>query len=163
MNETNRKAFLDMIGRSEGTSNSLATANEGYDVIVTGVDGEPEVFTDYSDHPFVDRKPKQINKSGLYSSAAGKYQILFKFWPYYKRMLKLQDFSPASQDKVALQLIKECKALDDIDNGKIPAAISKCSRIWASLPGNSYGQRTHKVSSLMAFYKEAGGNTSKVA
>ena len=45
------KAFLDLIAYSEGTSTSSVTKNDGYDVIVTGVDG-PSIFTDYSDHPF---------------------------------------------------------------------------------------------------------------
>lgn len=153
----NLDAFLDMIGKSEGTSNSPATVRDGYDVIVTGIDGKPEIFSDFSDHPFANRKAKQINKSGLYSSASGKYQILHKFWPYYKRRLGLLDFSPQSQDKVAVQLIRECGALGDVEEGRIEEAINKCSRIWASLPGNLYGQRMHKVSTLLAFYKESGG------
>ena len=42
-----RKAFLDMLARSEGTDNGRQkTRNHGYDVIVGG-----ELFTDYSDHP----------------------------------------------------------------------------------------------------------------
>ena len=42
-----RKAFLDMLGGSEGTDNGRQkTRNHGYDVIVGG-----ELFTDYSDHP----------------------------------------------------------------------------------------------------------------
>ena len=58
----NRRAFLDTLAFSEGTSNHPLTVNDGYDVIVTGVDG-PEVFTDYSAHPFANgRKPKQINR-----------------------------------------------------------------------------------------------------
>jgi muramidase (phage lysozyme) len=155
--EKNLNAFLDMIGKSEGTSNSPATLRDGYDVIVTGIDGKSEIFSDFSDHPFADRKPKQINKSGLNSSASGKYQILIKFWPYYKRRLGLVDFSPQAQDKVAIQLIRECGALGDIEEGRIETAINKCSRIWASLPGNKYGQRAHKVPTLVAFYKESGG------
>jgi len=41
----NQKAFLDVVATSEGTCTSPATKNNGYDVIVTGVDGKPEVFT----------------------------------------------------------------------------------------------------------------------
>ncbi|EMD7474688.1 hypothetical protein VSU40_000628 [Salmonella enterica] len=41
-----------MLAYSEGTANHPLTKNCGYDVIVTGLDGSPEIFTDYSDHPF---------------------------------------------------------------------------------------------------------------
>ena len=152
-------AFLDMVGKSEGTTNSSHTLNHGYDIIVTGISGKPERFTDYTDHPFANgRKAKQINSHGLYSTASGKYQILVKFWPYYKRILKLKDFGPESQDKVAVQLIKECGAIGDVEEGRLGRAIPKCARIWASLPGNEYGQRTHKFETLLAFYKDSGGN-----
>lgn len=152
------KAFLNMIGKSEGTSNSKVTSNFGYDIVVTGMDGKGERFTSFSDHPFANgRKAKQINEHGLYSTASGKYQILYKFWPYYKRILKLKDFSPESQDSVAVQLIKECGAIGDVEEGRIESAINKCARIWASLPGNTYGQKMHKVETLLAYYKESGG------
>jgi hypothetical protein len=39
--------MLDLLAWSEGTSTSPVTKADGYDVIVTGVDG-PEVFTDYA-------------------------------------------------------------------------------------------------------------------
>ena len=44
----NIAAFLDMLAVSEGTANHPLTKNRGYDVIVTGLDGKPEIFTDYS-------------------------------------------------------------------------------------------------------------------
>ena len=47
----------------------------------------------------------------------------------------LKDFSPKSQDAVALQQIKERGALPMIDRGDIRQAIDRCSNIWASLPG----------------------------
>lgn len=53
----NIAAFLDMLVVSEGTANHPLTKNRGYDVIVTGLDGKPEIFTDYSDHPFAHGRP----------------------------------------------------------------------------------------------------------
>lgn len=53
----NIAAFLDMLTVSEGTANHPLTKNRGYDVIVTGLDGKPEIFTDYSDHPFAHGRP----------------------------------------------------------------------------------------------------------
>ncbi|RYM51244.1 lysozyme, partial [Serratia proteamaculans] len=59
----NLRAFLDMLAWSEGTLTSPATKNNGYDVIVTGIDKKPEVFTDYSDHPFNKGRPSKVINS----------------------------------------------------------------------------------------------------
>lgn len=56
----NIAAFLDMLAVSEGTANHPLTKNRGYDVIVTGLDGKPEIFTDYSDHPFAHGRPAKV-------------------------------------------------------------------------------------------------------
>ena len=57
-----------------------------------------------------------------------------------------------------MQQIKERGALPMIDRGDIRQAIDRCSNIWASLPGAGYGQFEHKADSLIAKFKEAGGN-----
>lgn len=152
----NRKAFLDMIAISEGTDRR---GNHGYNLIVIGVDKKIELFTDYSQHPFASgRKPKKINNKGLYSSASGRYQFMRVHWQHYKDKLNLPDFGPESQDKWALQLIKECKALDDIDEGRFDEAVRKCRRIWASLPNSPYGQHTNSLEYLRTAYVELGGS-----
>ena len=70
----------------------------------------------------------------------------------------LKDFSPKSQDAVALRQIKERGALPcSVSRGDIRQAIDRCSNIWASLPGAGYGQFEHKADSLIAKFKEAGG------
>ena len=130
-----RKAFLDMIAYSEGTDNGRQpTKDRGYDVIVSG-----KLFSDYSKHP------------------GGRYQVLEKFAKHYMEHLVLPDFGPASQDKIALQLIRECKALADIDEGRIHEAIHKCRSRWASLPGAGYGQHEQKIEKLIEVFKKAGG------
>lgn len=138
-------AFLDMLAGSEGTSTSAVTRNSGYDVIVSGVAG-PEAFTDYSDHPFAKGRPAKLIRPAtttaptLTSTASGRYQLLLRYWRAYQRQLHLPDFSPASQDAVALQQIKERGAVADILAGEVELAIGLCSNIWASLPGNNYEQ-----------------------
>jgi len=154
----NRKAFLDMIAHSEGTSTSPATQNDGYDVIVTGADRKPEIFTDYSAHPFAaGRKSKVINSKGLTSNASGRYQFMLRDYKHYKAVLRLPDFGPASQDQWALQLIRERDALKLIDSGQFAAAVKRCSNLWASLPGAGYGQPEHSLDRLQAAYVAAGG------
>ena len=163
---TNRRAFLDMLAVSEGTSTSPATKCNGYDVVVTGVDRKPEVFTDFSTHPFAGgRKSKAINKSGLTSNASGRYQFMLKDWAHYRDQLDLGDksvypdgaFSPAAQDAWALQLIRERGALPLIDMGQFDLAVKRVKNIWASLPGAGYGQPEHDLSKLQAAYAAAGG------
>lgn len=146
---TQLRAFLDMLAYSEGTDNGRQpTNNHGYDVIVGG-----KLFYDYSKHPGVYVK---LNHR-LTSSAAGRYQILEKFAKHYMKQLRLPDFGPDSQDKIAIQLIKECKALDDIYAGRIHSAVYKCRSRWASLPGAGYGQHEQKIEKLIAVFKDAGG------
>lgn len=152
----NRTAFLAMIGWSEGTRTSPATKCDGYDVIVTGVDGKPEVFTDFANHPFFNRAPKLV-KPGLSSTAAGRYQLLYRWWVPYKANLGLSDFSPASQDAVALQQIRERGALPLIDAGNIQLAIQRCANLWASLPGAGYAQPEQKMDRLLVAFVAAGG------
>jgi muramidase (phage lysozyme) len=157
----NALAFLDMLAWSEGTSTSPATALDGYDVIVTGIDRKPEVFTDFSDHPFAKgRRSKAINGKGLTSNASGRYQQMLKDWTYYRTLLALPDFSPISQDLLALQHIRECRALPDVHAGRVESAIEKCRNIWASLPGAGYGQREHRLDDLIQQYRLAGGALS---
>ncbi len=146
----NLRAFLDMLAFSEGTDNGRQkTNNHGYDVIVGG-----SLFTSYADHP---RKLIPLPKLGIKSTAAGRYQLLARYWDAYRKQLGLKDFSPDSQDAVAIQQIRERKALPAIESGQIERAINLCSNIWASLPGAGYGQHEHKLEPLIQQYRKAGG------
>lgn len=165
---SNQKAFLDMIAWSEGTSTSPLTKNGGYDVIVTGPDG-PEVFTDFSNHPFAQGRqaklirPAHDGVAALYSTASGRYQLLLRYWRAYQGMLHLPDFSPASQDAVALRQIHEQNADAAIEAGDIEDAIFKCANIWASLPGNTYAQGGHSAEQLVAQYQKLVASTTESA
>lgn len=155
---TNRKAFLDMLATSEGTSTSPATQCRGYDVVVTGINGKPEIFTDFSNHPFdLGRKSKIINSKGLTSNASGRYQFMLRDWHHYRDQLGLKDFGPASQDLWALQLIRERGALSFIDAGQFAFAVRRVKNLWASLPGAGYSQPEHSIAALEQHYIKAGG------
>lgn len=154
----NEHAFLEMVGMSEGTTTSPATKCAGYDVIVTGSDGVPEVFTDFSHHPFEHRPSKVINSHGLTSNAAGKAQIMLKWWRIYQPMLKLPDFSPPSQDLYFMQQLREHRALDRLAADDFYGALVAVSGLWASLPGKQYaGQNQRPVAAVLKFYTDAGG------
>ena len=143
----NRGAFLDMIAFSEGTAR-VPDSDDGYRVIVGG-----KTFASYADHP---RVLVDLGR-GLKSTAAGRYQLLARYWDAYRRTLALSDFGPASQDVVALQQIRERGALADIDAGRVSQAVAKVRNIWASLPGAGYGQREESLDKLVAAYRTAGG------
>jgi len=151
----NEKAFLDMIAHSEIGDPLLAKSDNGYNVIVGSTASHPSLFASYADHP----RKLVILDGGLKSTAAGRYQVLSRYFDYYKASLQLPDFSPASQDAIAIQLIKECKALDIIEFGQIELAINRCASRWASLPGqlNVYNQHINKMDDLVAAYVQAGG------
>ncbi len=143
-------AFLDMLAWSEGTDNGKqVTKDRGYDVIVGG-----QLFNGYRDHP---RVLVDLPKLKIQSTAAGRYQLLRRYFDAYSKTLGLKDFSPLSQDLIALQQIRERRALPLIQAGKITEAIAAVRNIWASLPGAGYGQHEQKVSDLLAVYRKAGG------
>lgn len=147
----NMAAFLDMIAFAEGTDNGRQKTNDhGYDVLVGG-----GLFTGYVDHP---RKLVALPRLGISSTAAGRYQLLSRYYDAYKRQLNLSDFSPASQDAIAVQQIRERKAIPDIEAGRIRAAILKVKNIWASMPGAGYGQHEQKIDLLLAMYTARGGD-----
>ncbi len=149
----NRCAFLDMIAHSEIGADMLAKSDDGYDVLVGSTPSRMLLFTSYVDHP------NQLNKQ-TNSTAAGRYQLLHRYWPAYKAQLGLPDFTPLSQDKVALQQILECHALPLVDAGHFAAAVAACAHIWASLPGSPYGQHTNALDDLATAYEAAGGKIS---
>ncbi|WP_298214366.1 hypothetical protein [Acidocella sp.] len=74
-----------------------------------------------------------------------------------QQALRLPDFSPQSQDWAALHLIRERGAMPAIDAGRLSVAIDLCAAIWASLPGNSYGQPEHPLRTCKPLMGELAG------
>ena len=155
----NLQAFLAMIAVSEGTA---AIGDRGYNCIVGSRVGRALLFTSYADHPRIKVQlraddPKTLQDEGLWSTAAGRYQILARYFDAYKKTLGLRDFTPASQDAIAVQMIREQKALDNIEAGQLVPAIDRCKNIWASLPGAGYGQHENTLDRLAQAYTQNGG------
>lgn len=151
----NTHAFLGMLALSEGT---YFIGDRGYNCLVGSTIGNPKLFHSYADHPRI----SVVLRSGppdkrLVSTAAGRYQILTRIYDFYKAQLKLPDFSPASQDAIALQLIRERGALEDVEAGRASIAIDKCRKAWASLPGAGYGQHEQRMSRLLLWFVQQGG------
>lgn len=153
----NVSAFLDMLAFAEGTGN---IGDDGYDVIVGSTPARPIRFRDYARHPNVIVGFRYQHGASGDSTAAGRYQVLNRIAEHYIAQLRLPDFGPESQDRIALQLIRECRATDDIEAGRIDEAIYKCRSRWASLPGAGYGQHEQSLGRLRRAYVEAGGSVA---
>lgn len=146
----NLKAFLDTIAYSEIGPALLKLSDDGYNVLVGSTPAAPLLFTDYSRHP-------QIHNNALNSDAAGRYQFMGRYWAAYRIQLNLPDFGHDSQDHWAVQLVKECHALQGVELGHVDMAIRKCSSRWASFPGAGYGQHENKLDDLLEAYHLLGG------
>lgn len=151
LGSANLAAFLDMLAYSEGTS-TVAGSDNGYNVIVGGT-----LLEDYADHP---RKVVWLPRYKIRSSAAGRYQFLARTWDDLAKRLRLPDFTPDSQDLAAVELIRGRRAVELIHQGRIAEAIDRCCKIWASLPGAGYGQREHKLETLLDVYVRGAGTLS---
>lgn len=146
----NLAAFFDMLAHAEGTPRF--GDQDGYNVMVGGA-----LFDSYEDHP---RRSVWLPAYQVHSTAAGRYQFLISTWDDLAKRFGLTDFSPASQDAGAMQLIRQCKALHLVYDGRIREAIHACRRIWASLPGAGYGQREVATDELVEIYRQAGGHVA---
>lgn len=144
--ERNLAAFLAMIRYAEGTA-----GENGYRTLFGG-----DLFEGYADHPRR-RVTRKFGEGTLASTAAGAYQILESTWDLVRSRLALPDFSPASQDQAAIELIRSRGALEDVKAGRFELAVNKVRRVWASLPGAGYGQPERSLDRLVEIYLDRGG------
>lgn len=142
LQDRNVQAFLRVVRRGEGTADE-----GGYKRLFGG-----GTFTSFTDHPRV-----LVKKSGYNSTAAGAYQFIQSTWDKTRDVMKLPDFSPASQDKGAVGLIAARGALADVKAGRLEAAIKKCCHEWASLPFSPYGQPRISMETARSTFMNAGG------
>ena len=153
--EKNVKAFLDVIAKSEGT---FGKGDNGYNMCVGRT-----FFADYSEHP---NPHVYIASIKDYSSAAGRYQLLFRYWKIYRETLKLDNceggaFGKIAQDKVAIEQIKERHALKDVESGNFDEAIKKVANCWASLPGGCQHHEDNTMSFLRTAFLVSGGTLNQ--
>jgi len=136
------RAFLDTIAVTEGT-----TGPQGYYRQYTG-----SHFSSFKDHPR-DLKCAMSNGKKLCSDAAGRYQFLSTSWDRFAPMVKTKDFSPTYQDRVAIELIREKNALEDIEEGRIEEAFRKLYMVWPSF-GETAADVEELMPKLVGIYQE---------
>lgn len=159
----NVKAFLDAIGWAEGTDGA-----GGYRALYGSRSDRVSVFDSFADHPAALGWPgvRLTNEQcagagfgpGCVSTAAGRYQIIRPTWERVAARLALADFTPASQDAAAIELIREAGALELVIAGRLADAARAVRRVWASMPGAGYaGQGERTLLALTDAYRRAGG------
>lgn len=127
------RGFLDRIANAEGTA---GRGQDGYNIGFGG--GQ---FDGYAAHPNVRNNFTQTDGKGNVTTAAGRYQMINSTWNDTAKKLGLKDFSPANQDKAAIELIRQNGALDNVLTGDYTGAVNKLGGVWASLPSSSAPQR----------------------
>lgn len=152
----NEQAYLDMVAACEGTAGDY-----GYRALFGYTPSNNRVFDNgYATHPNIRVPYTDLSGNPIYSTAAGRYQIIFSTFKDLQAKLGTVDFSPTTQDAMALRLIADAGAGDDVRAGNLQAAIDKTSGIWASLPASHYAQpkRTYDFAELA--YTNAGGTVA---
>jgi lysozyme len=158
--ERNTAAYLAMLRGAEGTDKAADPWRVCY--------GYRHTLLSYDDHPAITGEwrgevlPPSMCKNagfgpGCKSTAAGAYQIIKPTWVRLKSKLGLPDFSPASQDAAAIELIAARGALEDVKAGRFSDAVHKCRHEWASLPGNYAKQGQRSIETLALWYENNGG------
>lgn len=103
-----------------------------------------------------DQHPNRLVTAGGYSStAAGRYQFLYRTWIGIKNKLGLPDFSPASQDIAALELISQRGQLNKLINGDFEGMMRGLGCAWAALPYATCGQKMRPLAQTMTYYRSA--------
>jgi len=127
-------------------------SNDQYNILYGG-----GTFFDYSHHPDVLVPINLPGYEGKYSTAAGAYQINFPTYNEFAPQIGVTDFSPATQDALAIAILNACGAIDALANNDIESAFTAASSRWASLPGSRAGQHPQAMDSALTAFTAAGG------
>lgn len=142
----NVRKFLELLAKAEGAEYNTIT-------------GSKYVMKGYEKHPaFVGLR----TKDGI-STAAGRYQITKTTYDRVAKILGLSDFTPQTQDKIAIYLMKEKGVLDDIKNANYQVAINGLGGTWASLPSSPYKQHKRSQEWMNQAMAELKMNTQAAA
>jgi len=69
---------------------------------------------------------------------------------------RIDDFSPESQDRIAVAKMRDRGVMRELEQGDIRGAIERGGKEWASLPGSPYGQvqRGYTVEKAVDYYEQ---------
>lgn len=147
--DRNVAAFIKAIAVAEGG---------GYDFkygAVKGKRNDPWRFSDYSTHPGPGR--------GGSTTAAGMYQINRVTWQDHGGKMGLTDFSPKTQDLIAVEMLRAIGVIEKIKAGDVAGAMPPAAVKWAALPKGPGLNSARSDQPFMAYeeffrhYQAAGG------
>jgi muramidase (phage lysozyme) len=149
LKNVNIRAFLSAIAEAEGGDYDFKYG------AVKGKRNDPWRFTDFSTHPGPGL--------GGRTTAAGKYQENIDTWREMAGNMGLSDFTPETQDLVAVEILRAINVVEKIKAGDINAALGKASHRWSSLPQGKGQSGFYQKQPSVTFetfegaYKSAGG------
>ncbi|WP_426206337.1 hypothetical protein [Pseudomonas sp. TWP3-1] len=157
LKNTNVRAFLETLAQVEGGDYH---AKYGYGW-APGFKAGKWTFSDESTHP----GPGY----GGSTTASGRYQVTKATWSENSvTAMGLTDFSPGTQDLIAVELLRKVGAIELLISGDLKGAVGKASKKWEALPmgpgqgnrpinGKPSGQPFTEYSKVAAMYKSFGG------
>jgi muramidase (phage lysozyme) len=153
----NLRAFLAAVASQEVGRHNVESG-KGYHTMFGHT-----VFKNLDHHPGT-KVTKSIivhgKRKNVSSSAAGAYQMLASTDEDVAIQTGIKSFHQEDQNKKATFLLWERHCLLDVLRGNFDNALKKANKLWASLPGAPYGQRTitHEkfCSDLIYFLRKFG-------
>jgi muramidase (phage lysozyme) len=101
--------------------------------------------------------------AGGVSTAAGMYQITVDTWKQHGGKMGLTDFSPKTQDLIAVEMLRSVGVIEKVKAGDIASSMRAPANKWAALPmgpglTNRYPPQPYvKYEDFVASYRSAGG------
>lgn len=154
LSNKNVQAALMAIRKCEGTS-----SQDGYRFLFGSKPTNAIRFTGFAAHPNI--KKDYVDKAGakIITTAAGAYQIIKKTYELLCMKYGFSDFSPTTQDLMAVSLLDSENVLKQVMAGNFfkPEVLDKLNNQWASLPMAGYNQPEKSIATVKKYYLDAGG------
>lgn len=156
--QQNVNNFEDLLGRSEGTLDNKYGIKNAYAVGFGGSE-----IKDFSKHPGTRKNFNELNPDGSVgkvnsTTAAGKVQWLLKTWNNTSKITGVKDFSPESQRINYVQLLRDNKVLEAVQNGDFTTAIDVLGKRkqFTSLPTSTANQPKRSPEEFAKLAKASG-------
>ncbi|RRW98955.1 hypothetical protein [Pandoraea apista] len=145
--DINAVAFLDVIAACCLGITAASASGSGYDTLLVDGEAQATTFPDFGTYP--DRNGKPLS--------AGRYRISRADYARLSAEFSITDFSPRSQDRLALLCLWEEGVMPLIRAGQLHAALDAASHAWPELRVSPLATEKHLWPELVGIYRAAGG------